>query len=117
MVWGNIQGLNVTANFRLTGHDDTQARNLLIPKTVWADTADSTFKARATFHVNDAGQPVNGRECLRLETDGSAAMLGFYGSAAVAQQSVTGSRGGNAALADLLTKLTTPGLIVDGASG
>lgn len=42
--------------------------------------------------------------------------LGFHGATAVAQQTVTGSRDGNAALADLLTKLATLGLIVDGSS-
>lgn len=39
--------------------------------------------------------------------------LGLFGTAAIAQQTVTGSRGGNAALADLLTKLANYGLIVD----
>lgn len=37
----------------------------------------------------------------------------FHGSTPVAQETVTGSRGGNAALADLLTKLANKGLIVD----
>ncbi|TVZ96518.1 hypothetical protein [Streptomyces sp. BK340] len=41
---------------------------------------------------------------------------GFYGAAPVAQQTVTGSRGGNAALASLLSKLASLGLIVDGTS-
>lgn len=45
-----------------------------------------------------------------------AAEIGIYGHATVAQQTVTGSRGGNAALADLLTKLANTGLIVDGTS-
>lgn len=46
----------------------------------------------------------------------SSGSLGFYGVAAVAQQTVTGSRGGNVALADLLAKLADLGLIVDGTS-
>lgn len=48
--------------------------------------------------------------------DGSGNKLGFHGAASVTQQTVTGSRGGNAALASLLTKLATLGLIVDGTS-
>jgi len=48
--------------------------------------------------------------------DGTGNKLGFHGATSVAQQTVTGSRGGNAALADLLTKLATLGLIVDGSS-
>ncbi|CAB4121171.1 hypothetical protein UFOVP154_39 [uncultured Caudovirales phage] len=42
--------------------------------------------------------------------------IGFYGHAVATQQTITGSRGGNAALADLLTKLALTGLIVDGTS-
>lgn len=48
--------------------------------------------------------------------DGTGNKLGFHGAASVAQQTVTGSRGGNAALASLLTKLATLGLIVDGST-
>lgn len=39
--------------------------------------------------------------------------LGFYGATAAAKPTVTGSRGGNAALASLLTALSTLGLITD----
>ena len=42
--------------------------------------------------------------------------LGFYNATANAKQTVTGSRGGNAALADLLTKLANLGLITDSTS-
>lgn len=48
--------------------------------------------------------------------DGSGNKLGFHGATSVAQQTVTGSRGGNAALASLITKLATLGLLVDGTS-
>jgi hypothetical protein len=41
---------------------------------------------------------------------------GFYTTTPIAKQTVTGSRGGNAALADLLTKLANLGLITDGTS-
>jgi hypothetical protein len=42
--------------------------------------------------------------------------LGFHGATPVAKPTITGSRGGNAALADLLTKLASAGLITDGTS-
>lgn len=42
--------------------------------------------------------------------------LGFYNAAPVAQQTVTGSRAGNAALASLLSALAALGLIVDSTS-
>lgn len=45
--------------------------------------------------------------------NGVANTLGFHGATPVAQQAVTGSRGGNAALASLLTALDTLGLIDD----
>ncbi len=48
--------------------------------------------------------------------DTAGRTLAFHGAAGAAQQTVSGSRGGNAALADLLTKLATLGLIVNGTS-
>lgn len=42
--------------------------------------------------------------------------LAFYGATPAAKPSITGSRGGNAALTDLLTKLATLGLITDSTS-
>lgn len=42
--------------------------------------------------------------------------VGFNGTAASAKPTITGSRGGNAALADLLTKLAAMGLLTDSTS-
>ena len=42
--------------------------------------------------------------------------FGFYGSTGTSQQTVTGSRGGNAALASLITALANTGLIIDGTT-
>lgn len=42
--------------------------------------------------------------------------VGFYGTAQTAKQTVTGSRGGNAALASLLTALENIGLITDSST-
>jgi hypothetical protein len=61
-------------------------------KWIFTDTADS-----AAVHTID---PV-------------ANQLGFHGATPVAKQTVTGSRGGNAALANLLTALANLGLITD----
>ncbi len=52
-------------------------------------------------------------------SDDSTQKIGFFSTAAgtpVAQQTVTGSRGGNAALASLLTALANYGLVVDSSS-
>lgn len=75
----------------------------------WATATHASRKARSRWTVHDTAE----REAIRIEADGAAAMVGFYGSAAVAKQAVTGSRGGNAALADLLAKLALTGLITD----
>jgi hypothetical protein len=47
---------------------------------------------------------------------GSAGQIGFFGTAVQTQKTVTGSRGGNAALASLLTQLAGYGLIVDSST-
>lgn len=66
------------------------------------------------LRVDDSGGITIGTVKLATST---TQKLRFYGTAAgTAQQTVTGSRGGNAALADLLTKLATLGLIVDGTT-
>lgn len=56
----------------------------------------------------------NGANAARVQIDDTG--LGFFAAAPVAQQTITGSRGGNAALADLLTKLALTGLIIDGTT-
>jgi hypothetical protein len=49
-----------------------------------------------------------------LDHDGTK--VGFYGTAPVTKPTITGSRGGNAGLASLLTQLASLGLIVDGTT-
>lgn len=82
---------------------------------------DRSGAGGATCEVNvttlNLGNPnntttfVNGTTLRVLTTN-----LGFYGAAAVARQTVTGSRGGNAALASLLTALATLGLFIDNST-
>ncbi len=79
----------------------------------WATSTDASRKSRTRHYVRDAAGE---RETFREESDGAAAMLGFYGGSAVAKQTVTGAKGGNAALTDLLTKLAALGLITDSTS-
>jgi hypothetical protein len=47
---------------------------------------------------------------------GATPQIGFFGTTPAGQQTVTGSRGGNAALASLLTALATLGLIIDSST-
>jgi hypothetical protein len=70
--------------------------------------------ATTTFANADSGatQRIN----LQLGTIGTAAAIGFLGTAQQAKKTVTGSRGGNAALASLLTQLANYGLITDSST-
>jgi len=52
-------------------------------------------------------------EVQRITTSGA---LGFFGSAGVPKPTVTGSRGGNAALSSLITALSSLGLVTDSSS-
>jgi hypothetical protein len=63
-------------------------------------------KWRSFDSVTDQYSPVTG----------ASQQIGFYGTPKIAKQTVTGSRGGNAALASLLTKLAALGLITDSSS-
>ena len=63
--------------------------------------------------TSDYAIQYNGTNVMNL---GSGGKLAFFGTAAQSKQTITGSRGGNAALADLLTKLATIGLITDSSS-
>jgi hypothetical protein len=87
----------------------------------WRILANGTFEAGP----GNAARDTNWRRSAANEwtTDDSVIVslmlrhlgttLGFYGAAAVTKPTVTGSRGGNAALASLLTALATLGLITD----
>lgn len=90
----------------------TENREQFVITTSWVDATDASRKGRVQFGAFDTAH----REGLRIEASGTAPMLGFYGSAAIAKQAVTGSRGGNAALASLLTALATLGLITDSST-
>ena len=55
-------------------------------------------------------------QVLTWDSSAGTPRIGYNGAAPVAKASITGSRGGNAALADLLTKGATAGLWTDGTS-
>lgn len=97
-----LQGITSTSTARDQAHIDTE----------WADSTDATRKGRLKLSAADTAA----REGIRIEAGGGSALIGFYGAAAVAKPTVTGSRGGNAALASLLTQLASLGLIVDSTS-
>lgn len=81
---------------------------------LWANATDATRAGRLTLGVFDTA--VTAREGFRVESVAGVVALGFYGHTAAAQQNVTGAKGGNVALANLLTALATLGLITDGTT-
>lgn len=80
----------------------------------WVVATDASRTARLSIRVADSGS--DNREVLRGEASGSAPMIGFLGANAITRPTVTGSRGGNAALASLLTALANLGLITNNTS-
>jgi hypothetical protein len=80
----------------------------------WATSTDASRKGRLQLFAADFSG--TDREGVRVESDGTQSLVGFFGATAVAKPTVTGSRGGNAALASLLTALASLGLITDSSS-
>lgn len=81
-------------------------------RSYWTVATHASRTARAVWSAYDTAE----RDCISIEASGSEAMVGFFGTAPIVKPTVTGSRGGNAALADLLTELAALGLIVDSSS-
>lgn len=71
-----------------------------------------------TLRVNNAAMVTVSSTVVTMagELKHTGSKVGFYNAATVAKQAIAGSRGGNAALADLLTKLATMGLITDSST-
>lgn len=93
------------SNFSGTNFDGTQRSYLRLS----ADAQNTQVAGKVEFVDSLYG-------ATRHVLDGAANTLGFHGATPVAKQTVSGSRGGNAALADLITKLATLGLVTDGTS-
>lgn len=73
----------------------------------------ATHASRAVKGALTAYYTSTERECIAWGSDATNALIGFLGATPVARQTITGSRGGNAALASLLTGLSNEGLITD----
>jgi hypothetical protein len=86
-------------------------------------TMTSFGSAGLTLHANAPGAPIRfftggqaaGNERLRIADDGTRFLgnVGFFGNTPVSKPEVTGSKGGNAALASLLTALANLGLVTN----
>lgn len=99
--------------FLLGGETDTtENQSMFQIDSKWVVATHASRTARAIFSVFDTAA----REAFRIEASGTAAMIGFLGANAITRPTVLGSRGGNAALASLLTALANLGLITDSTS-
>jgi hypothetical protein len=100
----------ITADRATLAHFD---RHITVNEHGWQQTAagSTTLNCRSgqSTQLQHGG---GGTIRIRVDTTG----IGFFGVAAIAKPTVTGSRAGNAALASLLTHLASYGLIVDSSS-
>lgn len=114
---GNIvfnEGSHDDTDFRVEGATDA---NLFV-----SDGSADTIQVGAATASDSAKFYVNGKISASGEVEINGALnhdgteLGLFATAPITQQTVTGSRGGNAALASLLTQLAAYGLIVDSST-
>jgi hypothetical protein len=101
MQWLFVAGADYLENSGVTNIRASSGLNLL-------------SSASAVLCNGAAGVTIQANSTTRIAVDGTG--IGFFATAPVAKPTVTGSRGGNAALADLLTKLASLGLITDSTS-
>ena len=75
---------------------------------------EATVRLQGTSNIDDSG---NGTNDVTIQTLGAAGgTASFYGAAPQPQPTITGAKGGNAALASLITQLAALGLITDGTT-
>ena len=127
-----VNGANLTVKradntgayrLRVTGGAlDLEIGGLDVTVSAWS-AADFTGTQSNVLRLESAGPHLIGRTQFGTtpfdtvhDIDAAGNKLGFHGATAVARQTVTGSRGGNAALASLLTALANLGLITDGTT-
>lgn len=73
----------------------------------------ATTASHAIIDANSFYVRTQSGSAKMFEVIPNASALGFYGATPVTKPAVTGSRGGNAALASLITKLASLGLVTD----
>lgn len=88
------------------------ASNAFVTGTIAGDAGVAVPSGFAYF-IGRAGP---GASIVTARNNAGASELGFFAATTAAKQTVTGSRGGNAALASLLTALAAYGLVTDSTS-
>lgn len=127
-IFGNLSafGTGKAYRFRTDGSSlDLEATGVDLIVSNWSGTNfDGTQRSYLRFAANALASQWAGKVefvdalygAAKHTLDGTANQIGFYGAAPAAKQTVSGSRGGNAALASLLTALATYGLVTDGST-
>jgi hypothetical protein len=94
----------------MAAHSDTNTvRTQGQIRTEWVDATDATRKAKMELSVTDTAR----RLFLAGEASGTAAKIGFLGATPVVRPTVTGAKGGNAALTSFIAAAVALGLITD----
>lgn len=94
---------------------DLTAGRVAVGATSWSGSEElrvvgqSRFEGDITATTGTFDFQNSGNSRLKIDSTG----IGFFGSTPIAKPTVTGSRGGNAALQDLLSELANLGLIID----
>jgi hypothetical protein len=109
----------VPTTFRVTGQNDpTTGTGIDI---YWTGSAGAIIAINRDSATWQPIQLIGANVDLRTQTGGvriscNATGIGFFATAPVAKQTVSGSRGANAALTSLLTALAAMGLITNSSS-
>jgi hypothetical protein len=127
---GKVQGLDVAGNV-LSIEGEDAVTSFVDNGTDLAEFTASLGTVAATMQAVDGGENASvscagidssismycdSNLIFKLEEAGATQKMGFFGVTTVARPDITGSRGGNAALADLLTSLASLGLITDSST-
>ena len=111
---GNSAYIFKTTGFEITGSRQLQAAfgTVGAPGISFATDTNSGLTRSAADNVKGVA---GGIECIHwAETGGTTSLVGFHGTAAVAQIDIVGVRDDpEEALADLITKLATTGILTD----
>lgn len=80
-----------------------------------SDVIDFNIAGSTTYSYSQVPQSFNVKQDINVAGNltANATQVGFYGTTAVAKPTVTGSKGGNAALTSLMTALANLGLVTD----
>lgn len=92
---------------------DPIANTLTIPAAMRIVSNSLALIVNAAADVHVACAADGSLPTLRLRSGAASGRIGFYGATPAVKPTVSGSRGGNAALTDLLAELATLGLITD----